>query len=33
MMAPADGSLATLVADLASGRVRIVDLTHTLSPD
>lgn len=29
----ADGSLAMLVADLASGRVQVVDLTHTLSPD
>ena len=27
------GTLATLIADLARGRIRIVDLTQTLSPD
>jgi len=33
MNAPADSTLAGLVADLACGRVEVVDLTHTLSPD
>lgn len=27
------GTLASLVADLAAGRIRVVDLTQTLSPD
>jgi hypothetical protein len=30
---PAAGALAQLALALASGRVRVVDLTHTLSPD
>ena len=27
------GTLATLIADLAAGRIRVIDLTQTLSPD